>query len=121
MGVILDPSLKFRDDISARVNKANKMMGIIRRSFCHLNVQMFKLLYKALVRPHIEYAAAISSPRYISDVNIIELRRCSAKSHTRVTGNEIAELWRAAEEALAVATNSKIQEAKGRHHIHRSL
>ena len=72
LGVILDPSLKFRDDISARVNKAKKVMGIIRRSFCHLNVQMFKLLYKALVRPHIEYAAAIWSPRYISDVNIIE-------------------------------------------------
>ena len=33
---------------------------------------MFQLLYKALVRPHIEYAAAVWSPRYISDINIIE-------------------------------------------------
>ena len=33
---------------------------------------MFKLLYKDLVRPHIEYAAAVWSPRCISDINIIE-------------------------------------------------
>ena len=91
LGVILDASLKFRDDISARVNKANKMMGIIRRSFCHLNVQMFKLLYKALVRPHIEYAAAVWSPIKIY-FRRQHHRRCPAKSHTTVTGNEIVEL-----------------------------
>ena len=48
------------------------MMGIIRRSFSHLNVNMFKLLYKTLVRPHIEYSAAVWSPRYISDIKIIQ-------------------------------------------------
>ena len=31
LGVILDPSLKFREDIGSRVKKGNRMMGIIRR------------------------------------------------------------------------------------------
>ena len=72
LDVILDPSLKFRVDISFRVNEANRMMAIIRRSFSHLNVNKFESLYKALVRSHIEYAAAVWSPRYISNIKIIE-------------------------------------------------
>ena len=55
LSVILDPSLKFREDISYRVNKANRMMGIIRRSFSHLNANMFKIMYKALVQPQVYY------------------------------------------------------------------
>ena len=31
LGVILEPSMKFRESISSRVNKANRMIGIIRR------------------------------------------------------------------------------------------
>ena len=72
LAVILDHSLKFREDIISRVSQASRMMHIIRRSFCHLNANMFKLLYKSLIRPHIKYAAAIWSPRYISDIKIIE-------------------------------------------------
>ena len=68
-GAILDPGLKFRDNISSRVNKANRMLGIIRSSLNHLNSNMFK--YDP-VRPHIEYAAAVWSPRYITGFKKLE-------------------------------------------------
>ena len=71
LGAILNPSLRFRENISPRVNNAGRVMDIIRRAFIHLTANMFKLLYKTLVRPHIEYAAAVWSPRYLSDITII--------------------------------------------------
>ena len=38
------------------------MLGIIRRTFKHMDKTVFNLLYKTLVRPHIEYASVIWSP-----------------------------------------------------------
>ena len=46
------------------------MICIIRRSFGHLNANMFKLLYKAMTRPHIEDAAVTRN-------EIIELPRAA--------------------------------------------
>jgi hypothetical protein len=62
IGVFIDDKLNFDEHINNKVNKANSMMGIIRRSFEFLNEQTFKLLYKALVRPHLEYANQVWSP-----------------------------------------------------------
>ena len=44
------------------INKANRLLGIIRRSFCALDNPSYTLLYKAIVRPHLEYAATILNP-----------------------------------------------------------
>jgi hypothetical protein len=41
------------------VNKANSIMGLIRRTYTYLDEQSFKYLFQALVRPHIEYAEAV--------------------------------------------------------------
>ena len=59
LGVLIDDQLKFSNHISEKVNKANQTMGLIRRSFNHLDTTKFKLLYKRLVRPHVEYAYII--------------------------------------------------------------
>ena len=48
------------------------MMGLIRRSFVHLDEEMFLKLYKALVRPHLEYANVIWYPTKIKDITAIE-------------------------------------------------
>ena len=47
--------------IVTKVNKANSIMSIIRRSFAYLDEEMFVLLFKALVCPHIEYAQSMWS------------------------------------------------------------
>ena len=55
LGITIDTKLKFDTHISIKVNTANKIMGIIRRSFTHLDKEIFARLFKALVRPHLEY------------------------------------------------------------------
>ena len=59
LGIIIDDKLKFDSHISAKVNTANKIMGIIRRSFIHLDETIFTRLFKALVRPHLEYGNSV--------------------------------------------------------------
>ena len=62
LGVTIDSELRFEEHISAKVNKANSIVGLIRRSFAYLNGDLFKRLYTTFVRPHLEYAQAVWSP-----------------------------------------------------------
>ena len=48
--------------IQEKINKAYSIIGIIKRNFIHMNSNTFVLLYKALVRPHVEYANSVWSP-----------------------------------------------------------
>ena len=44
LGVTFDSDLKFEDHISAKVNKANAIAGLIRRIFSFLDARLFKIL-----------------------------------------------------------------------------
>jgi hypothetical protein len=59
IGVLMDDQLTFSRYIQQQVNKANSIMGLIRRTYSYLDEQSFKYLFQALVRPHIEYAEAV--------------------------------------------------------------
>ena len=48
------------------------IMGVIRRTFRYLDENMFTKLFKALVRPHLEYAQAVWHPSLIRDINMLE-------------------------------------------------
>ena len=61
LGVIFDPLLSFNGHVQAVINKANQMLGIIKRTFSYLDHTVFVNLYKAVVRPHLEYANVIWS------------------------------------------------------------
>ena len=64
IGVHVDNKLEFKEHINSAVNKANRVMGITRRTFDHLNHTSFLYIFKALVRPHLEYAAPVWSPHH---------------------------------------------------------
>ena len=51
LGVVIDTNLNFDKHISSKINKANSIAGLIRRSFEYLDAPMFKMLFTALVRP----------------------------------------------------------------------
>ena len=62
LGVIFAKSFSFDVHIQSCVNKANKMIGIIKRTFTFLDKEIFSNLDKALVRPHLEYGNVIWFP-----------------------------------------------------------
>ena len=47
-------------------------MGLIRRTFVFLEKHNFNLLYRSLVRPHIQYGNIVWSPFWKADINLIE-------------------------------------------------
>ena len=47
------------------------MIGLIKRNFS-LNIDIFLHLYKALIRPHLEYGQLIQSPRFVRQSKKIE-------------------------------------------------
>ena len=72
LGVNIDNNLSFSDHINIIVNKANRTMGVIRRSFKNLNQHIFLKLYKGLVRPQLEYAGQVWSPYLKKDIKKLE-------------------------------------------------
>ncbi|MES9884664.1 MAG: reverse transcriptase family protein, partial [Sedimenticola sp.] len=72
LGVILDNKLKFTSHIQASVKKANRNLGIIKRTFKYMDKVMFLNLYKSLIRPHLEYASTVWSVIYKKECILIE-------------------------------------------------
>ena len=72
LGITIDNKLKFQQHISIQVKKANQKLGIIYRSFSHMDKEMFLVLYKSLVRPHLEYGSTVWSVICKKDAIIIE-------------------------------------------------
>jgi hypothetical protein len=71
ISVLVDDQLNYSQHtcIQQKINKANSIMGLIRRTFTYLNEHNFKYLFQALVRPHLEYAAAVWSPYKQHDID----------------------------------------------------
>ena len=59
LGVWIRNDLKFSTHMAKSVSKANQILGLIRRSFTYLDCQVMRLLFTALVRPHLEYGNVI--------------------------------------------------------------
>ena len=72
LGVYLDKDLNFDFHIKTSINKANKVLGLIRRSFKFLNEENTKLLYVSLIRPILEYGNVVWSPKLMKHVHDLE-------------------------------------------------
>ena len=72
LGVIIDQSLNFSKHINEKVNKANRNLGIIFRTFTYMDHDMFRNLYKTIVRPQLEFATMVCTPLFKKDMIAIE-------------------------------------------------
>ena len=72
LGVIIDGPLTFNSHIDAKIAKANSFLGLIRRNFHYLDLDSTLRLYKAFVRPHLEYAQAVWSPKRSGAITRLE-------------------------------------------------
>jgi len=53
-------------------SKANQILGLIRRTFTHINCQLMKQLFVVLVRPHLEYGNVVWHPCLKKDMQLLE-------------------------------------------------
>ncbi|KAL8614437.1 hypothetical protein ACOMHN_007773 [Nucella lapillus] len=64
LGVHVDNKLCFKEHVAKSTAKANKIVGIIRRTFDYLSNDLFAQLYKSLVRPILEYGHSVWQPHH---------------------------------------------------------
>ena len=68
LGVHISSDLSWSVHTQQVCMKAKRMIGLLYRNFYkHIPGAMLLQLYKSLVRPHLEYAAAVWSPHLLSD------------------------------------------------------
>ena len=72
IGVIIDNKLSFREQIDTRATKANTIMGIIRRTFTHMDKNTFMQLYRSMVRPHLDVSNSVWIPHQKQDIETWE-------------------------------------------------
>ena len=72
LGVTFDPQLKFSTHINEKINKAYARLGVIRRNFNYMSPDIFCLLYKSIVRSHLEYASSVWNPHSKEDIEALE-------------------------------------------------
>ncbi|CAG2250997.1 unnamed protein product [Mytilus edulis] len=72
LGITFEPNLKFDKHITNCVNKAQRVLALIRISFDYLEKDMFIILYKSIIRPLLEYSTTVWSPYLKKDIRRIE-------------------------------------------------
>ena len=72
LGIHIDAELKFRKQASAVVAKATQILAVIRRSFALIDEFTLPLLFKSLVRPHLEYGNLVWGPFNREDQKLVE-------------------------------------------------
>ena len=72
LGVYIDNELKFTNHCQMKINVANKVLRYIKHTFKYIDENLFQLLFKALVRPHLEYCSCAWQPFFKYNVDAVE-------------------------------------------------
>ena len=62
LGVHISSNLKSSEHCYESYSKANRMLGLVKRTIKHKIPDLMVRLYKSLVRPHLEYCSPVWSP-----------------------------------------------------------
>ena len=72
LGVLLTSDLTWTEHISRICNKTRKLIGLMYRRFHHCHPDLMLRLYKAFIRPHLEYALQVWDPYLAKDIELLE-------------------------------------------------
>ena len=72
LGVYVTPDLKSSAHVARVAARANSVLGQIRNTFTYMDKEMFLALYLTMVRPLMEYAVQVWSPKFIKDSDKLE-------------------------------------------------
>ena len=72
LGIIITKNGKTDQQVLAAVTRANRILGLMRKTFKYFNKKLFKIIYPVFVRPHLEFASSVWSAMTKSDLKRIE-------------------------------------------------
>ena len=72
LGVLVQDDLKVSQQCIKAVKTANRILGMIHRTFKYKCKEIVIKLYKSLVRPHLEYCIQAWRPHLQKDINLLE-------------------------------------------------
>ena len=78
VGVWVTTGLKSSTQCQIASNKVMQALGMVRRSFKHITTESFVTLYRAYVRPHLEFCVQAWSPYMVKDIDSLEKVQCRA-------------------------------------------
>jgi len=72
LGMLFEEKLSFRQHIQNKINKAYAMLGISKHNFRHLTIPTLVLLYKTMVRSHLDYCCSLWAPYKNGNIEALE-------------------------------------------------
>ena len=72
LGILLTANLDPSRHIANVVRRANYVLSLVKKAFLIKDIKLFNLLYKTLVRPHLDYAVQVWCPWKFKDIKKLE-------------------------------------------------
>lgn len=72
LGILVCANGRWSEQATAAASKANRILGMIKRSFKYWSDDVAKVIYPTFVRPHLEFASAVWNPNRRADTKVLE-------------------------------------------------
>ena len=86
LGITISADMKVSEQCGIAASNGNKIFGLIRRNITYKGKELIIPLYKAIVRPHLEYCIQARIPYHKEDINRLELRDLSYEERLKECG-----------------------------------
>ena len=72
LGVTMNANMKVSEQCRIAATKGNQILGMIRRDITYKENSLIVPLYKAIVRPYLEYCTQAWNPHLRKDIDMLE-------------------------------------------------
>ena len=83
LGVSMNANMKVSEQCRIAASKGNQVIGMIRRNITYKEKSLIVPLYKAIVRPHLEYCIQAWNPYLRKDIDVFAKIQRRATTHSR--------------------------------------